>query len=278
MTELFAEVNGIKICYEIHGEGYPVLLVHGYGGKKEEWLPQVGALSKHFKVITFDNRGAGKSERPNIPYTMDMYADDINELLKFLKIEKTHVIGQSLGGMIVQNFVLKYPELVNKLVLINTWPGFPNKQGYEMYRDGQITYFKELKKDPLKTYLKEIKRSFSREFWKTMAENPKKKFHGLWSVEDIVKRDLTNPPTPQDSINAAYAIAGHNTLDRLHEIKSETLVLCGEKDRISPNSVNEKMHQRIPNSIFKIIKDARHSLPLEKAPEVNQILLDFLKK
>lgn len=127
MTELFAAVNGIKICYEIHGVGYPVILIHGYGGTKEEWLVQVGALSTHFKVITFDSRGAGKSDRPNLPYTMDMFADDINSLLEFLEIEKGHVIAQSLGGMIAQNFVLKYPERVNKLVLINSWPGFPNE-------------------------------------------------------------------------------------------------------------------------------------------------------
>ena len=176
MTELFAEVNGINICYEIHGDGYPVILVHGWGCTKDEWFVHIDALAKLFKLITFDNRGAGKSDKPNTPYTMDMYADDINGLLEFLKIEKAHVIGLSLGGMIVQNFILKYPERVNKLVLINTWPGFPDPKGPEMYKEGKITYFQELKKDPLKTFLKSAKGGFSRDFWKMMAENPKRNF------------------------------------------------------------------------------------------------------
>ena len=100
MTELYAEVNGIKICYEIHGEGEPIILVSGWGGSKEGWFVQIGALSRYFEVIVFDNRGSGKSSRPNYPYTMDMYVDDINGLLGFLNIESTHLLGESLGGMI----------------------------------------------------------------------------------------------------------------------------------------------------------------------------------
>ena len=70
MTELFAKINGIELCYEIFGEGYPIILIHGFGARKEGFKCQIPALSKQFKVITFDNRGAGKSERVNKPYTM----------------------------------------------------------------------------------------------------------------------------------------------------------------------------------------------------------------
>jgi pimeloyl-ACP methyl ester carboxylesterase len=70
MTELFAEVNSIKICYEISGEGEPLLLVNGFGSKKESWIAQFKHLSERFRVIRFDNRGAGKSDRPHIKYTM----------------------------------------------------------------------------------------------------------------------------------------------------------------------------------------------------------------
>ena len=277
MTELYAEVNGIKICYEIHGEGEPVILIHGWGGSKDGWFVQVYDLSKYFKVIIFDNRGAGKSSRPNYPYTMDMYADDIKGLLEFLNIEKTHVIGESSGGMIALNFILKYPKCVNKFILINSWPGFPNEQGPEIYNKGKIAYFEELKKDPLNTYLKVAKPSYSREFFRMMRENPTKRFFGLWSVEDLVKIDLTNPPTPEDNNNIANAVKGHNVLDRLHEIKSETLLLCGEKDRIATLPVQKRMHERMSNSILKIIKDARHSVSKEKAPEVNKTIINFLK-
>ena len=107
MKEAYALVNNINVCYEIHGDGDPVLLIHGFGGKKESWIAQTNPLSKYFKVIRFDNRGAGKSDRPDGPYTMEIFADDINGLLDFLEIKKTHIIGWSLGGMIVQKFHFK---------------------------------------------------------------------------------------------------------------------------------------------------------------------------
>lgn len=276
MTEQYAEVNEIKICYEIHGEGEPLLLVHGWGGSKEGWFVQVNALSKYFKVIIFDNRGAGKSSRPNYPYTMDMYADDIDSLLDFLNIERTHLLGESLGGMIALNFILKYPNRVNKFILINSWPGFPNEQGPDIYSKGKIAYFEELQKDPLNAFLNAAKASYSREFFKMMKENPKKKFHGIWSVEDLVNIDLAKPLTPEDNKNAADAVKGHNVTDRLHEIKIPTLLICGEKDRIATLSVQSKMHELIPNSRFKVIRDARHGVSKEKAPEVNEIIENFL--
>jgi pimeloyl-ACP methyl ester carboxylesterase len=278
MTELYAEVNGIKICYEMHGEGEPIILVHGWGGSKDGWFVQVDALSEYFKVVIFDNRGAGKSSKPNYPYTMDMYADDIHGLLEFLNIKKTHLLGESLGGMIALNFILKYPEQVNKFILINSWPGFPNEQGPDMYSKGKTEYYEELKKDPLNAFLKGAKASYSREFFKMMQNDPKKKFFGLWSVEDLVNIDLANPSTPEDNNNAANAVKGHNVTDRLHEIKSETLLICGEKDRIATLSVQRKIHEQIPNSAFKVIKDARHAVSKEKAPEVNENIINFLKK
>jgi proline-specific peptidase len=277
MTELFAEVNGIKICYEIHGDGHPLILVHGWGDTKELWLIHIKELSKHFKVIIIDNRGAGNSDHPNIPYTMDMYADDINGLLEFLNIEKTHIAGVSLGGMIVLNFVIKYPERVNKLVLINTWPGFPNEQGPDMYKESKIKYFEELEKDPLNTFLKSAKTSFSRGFWKMMVQDPKRKFFDLWSVEDLLEEALKNRYSPQDNENAANAVKGHNVLDQLQDIKNETLILCGEKDRIATLSVNEQMNEKIPNSTLKVFKDARHKMVLEKPLEVIQLIVEFLK-
>ncbi|GAG71998.1 unnamed protein product, partial [marine sediment metagenome] len=96
---VYAEINDIKLFYEIIGEGYPVILVHGFGGNRTEWFVQVPPLSEKFKVIIFDNRGSGKSDRPNIPYTMEMFADDIAGLLDYLNIDKAHIIGVSLGGM-----------------------------------------------------------------------------------------------------------------------------------------------------------------------------------
>jgi len=274
----FAEVNGIKICYEMHGDGYPVILVEGYGAKKEGWIAQTPSLSEHFKVITFDNRGSGKSDRPNFPYTMDMFADDIKGLMDYLDLKKAHIIGKSLGGMIVQIFTLKYPEYVNKLVLLNTSTGYPSDQGPEMYKQGQIDNYYTKLKDPAKTFFESARGGFSREFRKLMQEDPKRKFHGFWSAEDIIKESIIDPTTPQDIGNQANALKGFHSLEKLYEIKSETLILGAEKDRVMSVNNQQQMHERIPNSTIKIIKGTGHSSNLEKAPEVNQILIDFLKE
>lgn len=77
----FAFANKINLSYQMKGKGFPVIFIHGFGSKKEHWKPQVLELSKKFKTITFDLRGAGMSDRPNFPYTMEMFADDIKALM-----------------------------------------------------------------------------------------------------------------------------------------------------------------------------------------------------
>ncbi len=283
MTEAFADVNGIKICYEINGKGYPIILVHGFGDKKEHWRAQVGDLSNYFKVIRFDNRGAGKSERPDGLYSMELYADDINALMEYLEIEKAHIIGHSLGGMIVQNFILKYPHRTNKVILINTLsgitlPGVPSEKGIEMYRKDAINSLKELMKDPINKFLEGAKRSYSRSFWKVMVENPKKKFHGIWSVEDLVQEKLNNPTTVKDINNQVEALKTHNVYERLPSIRNKVLILAAEKDKTCTTTMNKKTLDLIPNSKLIIIEKAAHQSILEKAPEVNKIIIDFLMK
>ena len=192
MKDLYADVNDIKICYDLQGEGIPIVLIHGFGDRKEHWRAQIGDLSKYFRVIRMDNRGAGRSERPDGPYSMEIYADDIKNLLDFLKIQKTHIIGHSLGGMIAQNFALKYPSYVDRIVLIHTGagitpPGVPSDKGINYYKESKLTSLIEFKKDPINNFIIGAKKSYSRNFWKQMAENPKKKFHGIWTVENLVQ-------------------------------------------------------------------------------------------
>ena len=282
MTELFAYVNGIKLCYDIHGKGNSVILIHGFSDRKEHWRAQVGELSKFFKIIRLDNRGAGKSDRPEGEYSMKVYASDVAGLMDFLGIEKAHIIGHSMGGMIAQNFTLIYPNRINKLVLINTLagmalPGVPTDRAFEIYRESAIEDVKALRDEPLNNFLKLTKRSYSREFHKQMVANPKKKFHGIWSVEDLVEEKTNYGPTEKDIDNLIAAFKTHNTYERLHEIKNETLIIAAEKDKSCSVTMNEKIHELIPNSKFIIIKNAAHQSILEKAPEINKIIIDFLK-
>ena len=276
MTESFAEVNGIKICYDIRGEGPPIVLTHGYGAKKEIWKAQY-ELAKDFQLITYDIRGVGKSDRPNMPYTMEMFADDIKGLMDFLNINKAHIGGRSLGGMISQNFVLKYPENVDKLILITTNCGMPSADGIEMLKKTQIQDLEELKSNPEKSFFNQARILYHQSFRKEMEQDPKKVFHGIFSAESLINERLIDMPRPQDLSNIAEAIKNHETVDRLHEIKCPTLLIAGTHDRLTPKSSSEIMNQKIPNSTLKVIERAGHFLTLSRAPEVNKIIADFLK-
>ena len=179
MTEQYAVVNGVKLCYEICGEGYPLFLIHGFGAKKEAWIAQIPDLSTHFKVIMVDNRGAGKSERPDAEYTMEVFADDINSLMDHLGIDKANIAGWSLGGMIVQNFVLKYPERVNKIILINTNYGFPDEGGPTVYKNMRLSELEMKKEDPAKAWWSGTRSSYYIKFRKQLEAEPSKKWHDL---------------------------------------------------------------------------------------------------
>ena len=276
MVESFAEVNGIRLCYSIDGKGYSIILVNGFGSKKEGWMGQIPALSKKFKVISFDCRGSGKSDRPDMPYTMEMFADDIKGLMDFLNIEKAHCIGFSFGGMILQHFALKYPKKLEKLVLINSIPRIPEGYGPEMFIKSHLNGLELLKQDKVKAFWHGAKTGFYVKFRKEMEQNPKKKFYNLWSVEDLINYYSINPPSPIDIKNMAYALTTHDIYERLQEIKNKTLILAASHDKLVPKSVMLELHNKIPNSIFKIIEKAGHESIKEKAPLVNQALIEFL--
>ena len=276
MTELYININGIELCYEIFGEGYPIILIHGFGARKEGFKCQIPALSKQFKVITFDNRGAGKSERVIDPYTMETLADDIRCLLDFLEIKKTQILGTSMGGLIAQQFVLQYSEYVNKLVLVNTVSGAPDNVGLGILKKNRLEQLELIKKNPEKAYWDNAHIWFYHKYRKELKANPKRKFFGVWSAEDEIRESTILMPTPLDIELQIEAINGFNTLERLHEIKNPSLLLAASHDKICTKNIMEEMHKRIPKSIFKVIEKAGHESPKTRALEVNRIIIDFL--
>jgi len=276
MTEKFAKINGLKLCYAEYGKGDPIILIHGIGGKKETWIAQIAELSNHFRIITFDMRGVGKSDRPNIPYTMEMLADDIIGLMDYLKIDKTHIIGRSLGGMIAQYFALKYPEKVQKLVLMTTNPRVPDEKAAELIEKGRIKEIKLLKENPEKSFWQNSRLLFHKNFRKKMKENPEKKFYGIFTTKDLIEQSTKNPSRPQDIENLSHTLRSHDILDQIHNINQDTLLISGSHDRLTPKISMMEIHKRIPNSKIQVIENSGHFLHLSHALEVNKILIEFL--
>lgn len=273
---MIAEANGIKISYDLKGKGFPLILIHGFGSKKEIWKPQIIDFSKKYKTITFDLRGTGKTDRPNYPYTMEMFADDIKGLIDYLKIELVHLIGRSLGGMIAQNLVLKYPQNVKKLVLIATNAIFDDESAVGLVINNRIKDIELIKKDPVKAFWNKSLLLYHHKFRQELKQNPKKKFYNVFSLEDLIEESTINPSRAQDIINQGNAMKGHNTLNRLNQIKNETLLLAASHDRLIPKSLMVEINKRISNSILKIIDKAGHFMTVSRATEVNNIILDFL--
>jgi len=106
--------------YEIHGEGEPLVLILGLGTDISEWGGIINWLAERFQVLAFDNRGVGRSDKPDIAYTIEMMADDTAELMQALGIQQAHIVGISLGGRIAIGLSLRHAECVKKLVLVST--------------------------------------------------------------------------------------------------------------------------------------------------------------
>ena len=276
MTELFADVNGINICYEIHGHGAPLILLHGFAMYKEFWFPQIGELSKYFKLIAVDNRSCGKSTHPIELYNIMDVVEDVKELLDHLDIDKAHMMGHSMGGMVAQNFALKYPERLNKLILLATIPKFPDVSGLNVYKESQIASYKAKLEDPIKAFYEKMKPRFTRELLKIMVNDPKHVFHGIYSTEDLIELEKKGTSNIQDLNYLADTMGEHNALNRLNEIQNETLIIAGDKDKHTPKFSHELIHEKMPNSVLKIVSGA-HFFPWENAPEVNRLIIDFLK-
>lgn len=116
----FAKTGDINMYYEVHGSGEPIVLIAGLGIDLKIFNPIVEQLSQNFKVLVFDNRGAGLTDKPDIPYSIEMMASDTAALMKTLSIESAHVLGLSMGGRIALSLALEHPDMVKNLILAST--------------------------------------------------------------------------------------------------------------------------------------------------------------
>ncbi|UCD08911.1 MAG: alpha/beta fold hydrolase [Dehalococcoidales bacterium] len=120
------KVGDINMYYEVHGEGEPLVFIPGGGSTVEKVLPRLPIYSKEYKVVVFDNRGMGHSDAPDIPYTMEMFADDLAGLLDAINIDTIHVVSESYGGLIAQHLAIRHPHMIRSLILMSTYCGGPH--------------------------------------------------------------------------------------------------------------------------------------------------------
>jgi pimeloyl-ACP methyl ester carboxylesterase len=259
--------NGQELFYEFHGDGPPLVLVMGIGHDSSLWtLQQVPVLSTRFRVLLLDNRDAGRSSRADHPYTIADMADDVAGLLDALDIQRTHLLGLSMGSMIGMEFALRHPDRLDRLVL--TGPGAaPARSAVD-----PISIWNWVKaNDPNGAVFggQQLTWLFSSAFLRNQQ-----------AVQQTIALLASNPnPVEPDAYDRqAQAYLRFDVLDRLGGIKAPTLVIAGEQDLLTPPWVAREVAGAIPGARFEIITGdgSSHLVPLERPDDFNQLVANFL--
>lgn len=283
------EVNDINIYYEIHGEGEPLLLIEGLGYSSWMWFSQIPAFSREYKVIVFDNRGVGNTDKPDSEYTIETMADDAAGFLKALGLDSAHVLGVSMGGFIAQELALRYPDMVRSLVLVSTsfggevsvpggsnpwntfvelWGLMPAVLEFSNKRNFAMPLINSLGLTPIEKIRYGLSLAFTPEYLRTHTEE----------VDRIVDLRLANRQPYYAWKRQFMAGMNFDAADRAHLIKAPTLVITGTEDRVVPPERSTRLAEEIPDSRFITLEGTGHLLFIEKAEEFNKIILSFLQQ
>jgi pimeloyl-ACP methyl ester carboxylesterase len=256
-------INNINIYYEAHGNGEPLLMIYGLGGRGNGFIHQLPALSSRFRTIILDNRGVGESDQPAAPYSIPQMADDVAALLDVLKIETANVFGVSMGGMIAQEFALRHSQRLKKLALGCTHSGIkhcvPSPQWV-------TDIFKSLPGKPREQVVQECV---------VFNYSPHTREHNPQLIERMIPLFVDNRQRAYAYTNQINAIWAFDAYDRLPQISAPTLVLTGKDDVLIPPENSQMIAERIPGARLIEFEQAGHLFFIEKAEAVNQILVEF---
>lgn len=271
-----AKADSIELYYEEHGSGDPLMLVMGLGADSTAWLFQIPDFAKHYRTVVFDNRGVGRSDKPPGPYTIHQMADDAAGLLDVIGIERTHVLGISMGGMIAQELALRHPQRVRGLVLGCTYPE-PDAE-IERQREfslaqfgGSVSAKGEMKVDvsaidPMSFFQHLLPTVFNQEFIE--RELPK--------LLEIFAGSLQYGFSMEAILGQVAAVMNHKATERLHQITAPTLVITGDADRLVPPGNSDILAKHIPNATLVRIPGGSHGFNFETPQIFNREVLEFL--
>ena len=263
-----AELGRLKMYYQIAGEGEPLILINGVSMDFSYWIMQVPELSKKYRVVVFDNRGVGRTDSPEPPYTTEMMADDLAALMDALAIESAHILGLALGGLVAQEFALKYPDRTRSLIL-NASASCPELEAPRSMHLGNTMLMLAKAEYSLETRIRmSIAWALTEEFFESTEQ-----------VQMVINLILAAPcpQTAQGLEGQVTAGRTHDTRDRLSRITAPTLVLVGREDLVLPVELSEKLAAGIPNAELKILESGGHLVCYEYTTKFNQAVLDFLE-
>ncbi|WP_172386289.1 alpha/beta fold hydrolase [Streptomyces sp. MNP-20] len=256
----YVEANGTTIWTESRGQGPDVLLIAGLGDPAEAWQAQLDGLSDRYRVIAFDNRGAGRTPLPEEPLTVAAMADDAAELLRALHVDRAHVVGFSGGSAIAQELALRHPGAVRSLVLVSTWAR------PDAYVTSMTRFWHWLVTEA------PDERALLEAFF-LWIYSPRA--HADGTVQRIVSETLAfaHPQSAEAFQRQLEAFMRHDTLDRLPGITTPTLVLAGERDIATPPRLGRIVADAVPGACFEVLPMEAHQ-PFQESPEAFNVRVD----
>ncbi len=257
--------NDVELRVEEVGSGTPLLLIMGLGASLETWVAQRDAFAARHRVVMFDNRGAGGSECPPPPWSVPEMAADALGVLDALGIERAHVLGVSMGGMIAQEMAIRWPERVDRLVLAVSFA----------------------RPDPVRRAFLLFRR------W-ARFQNIDLVQEGIANLPWLVSPRVLNDPARLEEILGvvgampfmapeAYArqidaILEHDTLSRLDGVRAPTLVLAAAEDVLTPVYLSREIADAIRDARLVVLPRGNHAVQLEEPAAFNAAVLDFLSE
>ncbi len=254
--------NGIRIHYQVRGEGEPLILLMGLGAPGSRWEDHVAAYEKHFRCILMDNRGAGETDKPSGPYSTSMMADDTATLLHALGIEKARVAGISMGSGIAQELALRHPERVRSLVLVSSW------SRCDRYTR---TVFEHMAR--MRAVASPAEFTQLIQLWIFTARHFASHYDELRQAQLDAEADYM----PLGAFKAqCVACAEHDTYARLSGIAAPTLLTVGDADIFTPLRLSREMHERLPSSELLVFAGCGHAHHWEDLAGFNERTTRFL--
>jgi pimeloyl-ACP methyl ester carboxylesterase len=259
----WAELTDSRCYYEVLGQGEPLLLVPGLGVTCRTWDPVLPELARHFTLIMVDNRGLGLSEPKRPPRSTADYSTDLLELLEHLQLDRAHVMGLSLGGIISQRFAVDHPSRVDRLVLVSCADRFS-----PFLRHTALMLRHALRKFAWQEFARAIE---------LLGSSPEYVDANEKLVEQRLRFKCDAKVDRRSVAVQLRCLAGSELSPDDYKILGETLVIAGEDDRLIPACYARQMADKIPGSKFVSLPKCGHNPFQEKGDEVVGKIVEFLK-
>jgi 4,5:9,10-diseco-3-hydroxy-5,9,17-trioxoandrosta-1(10),2-diene-4-oate hydrolase len=279
-------IDGVNLHYFCGGSGPPLVLVHGLGSSAAvEFYYNLEPLAAHHRVFAIDLPGFGRSEKPVLEYTIDLFVRAVSDLMACEGIERAAVMGVSMGGRVALGLALDSPEKVERLVLVDALGvGAPRRVlAYSILLTRGLG---ELTLRGTARALRQMNPAVIRRFWGWYLKRPNR-VASIWSDERIANHGtlLATPEYRAAYLSALRSIAGMRQLrngvvveDRLAELRMPTLLIWGGHDHIFPASHARAAKDRIPNGRLEIFDDSGHTPQMEEPDRFNRVVFDFLQE